>query len=86
MPHLRIPTVARVLIVFALGTALPLALVEAKDAPVPTLGKTKKPKVAGPPKPQECKLVETGKSICEKNAQGDEVCQPELVEECPQPL
>jgi hypothetical protein len=86
MSNTRVPILARAMLVITLGAAVPMALVSAKEAPAPALKKTKKPKGVGLPKPKECTLVETGKSICEKNAYGDEVCQPELVEECPQPL
>lgn len=86
MPDNRVPVLARAMLVISLGAALPLAFAAAQDAPAPKMGKVKKPKLPKPGKTNECKLVETGKSICEKNAYGDEVCQPELIEECPQPL
>lgn len=73
----------------SLSFVVPLAALAADkqgDA-VPSIQIKRKPgKGVVPPPPRECKLVETGKSICEKNAYGDEVCQPEIVEQCVQPI
>lgn len=51
--------------------------------PIKSLGAKKLPKK---PKSLECQKEETGKQICRDNGYGDQVCEPEIIERCPQPL